>query len=101
MWQSRLAAVGLAGRMALTNYMLQVAVLDWIVSGYGLSLRVRPVFGMLGAGLLFRAEVALSRWWLARYRYGPLEWVWRSLTYGKRQPMRRAFESPVEVAATV
>ena len=100
-WQSRLAAVGLAGRMALTNYMLQVAVLDWIVSGYGLSLRVRPVLGMFGAGLLFGAEVALSRWWLARYRYGPLEWVWRSLTYGKRQPMRRAFESPVEVAATV
>jgi uncharacterized protein len=100
-WQSRLAAFGLAGRMALTNYMLQVAVLDWIVSGYGLALRVRPVLGMVGAALLFGVEVALSRWWLARYRFGPLEWVWRSLTYGRRQPMRRGVDSPVEVAAAV
>ena len=91
-WRSRLAPFALAGRMALTNYMLQVAVLDYVVSGYGLSLRVRPILGILGAALLFGAEVALSRWWLARFRYGPLEWVWRSLTYGKRQPMRRPAE---------
>jgi uncharacterized protein len=88
-WRSRLEPFGLAGRMALTNYMLQVAVLDYVVSGYGLSLRVRPVIGIFGAALLFGVEVAFSRWWLARYRYGPLEWVWRSLTYWKRQPMRK------------
>ena len=88
-WRSRLDWVGAAGRMALTNYMLQVAALDFIVSGYGLSLRLRPAAGVVAAAALFGAEVLLSRWWLARYRFGPCEWVWRSLTYGSVQPMRR------------
>ena len=75
--------------MALTNYMLQVAVLDSIVSGYGLSLRLRPAVGVIAAAALFGTEVLFSRWWLARYRFGPCEWIWRSLTYGSAQPMRR------------
>ncbi len=88
-WRSRLDWVGTAGRMALTNYMLQAAALDFIVSGYGLSLRLRPAAGMLAAAGLFAGEVLFSRWWLARYRFGPCEWIWRSLTYGSVQPMRR------------
>jgi len=36
---------------------------------------------------IFAAQMILSRWWLARYRFGPAEWVWRTLTYGQRQPM--------------
>jgi uncharacterized protein len=87
-WLRRLSAFGWAGRAALTNYMLQVAALDFIVSGYGLSLRLRPLYGMMGAALLFAAEATFSRVWLARYRFGPCEWLWRTLTYGKRQPMR-------------
>jgi uncharacterized protein len=87
-WLGRLSAFGWAGRMALTSYMLQVAALDFIVSGYGLSLKLRPLYGMVGAALLFGAMAAFSRIWLSRYRFGPCEWVWRSLTYGKRQPMR-------------
>jgi uncharacterized protein len=39
--------------------------------------------------VLFGAQVACSRWWLDRFRFGPAEWAWRSLTYGQRQPMRR------------
>ena len=89
MWRSRLAWVGAAGRMALTNYMLQAAALDYIVSKYGLSLRLRPAVGLIAAATLFAAEVLVSRWWLARYRFGPCEWIWRSLTYGSLQPMRR------------
>jgi uncharacterized protein len=88
-WRSRLDWVGSAGRMALTNYMLQAAALDFIVSGYGLSLRLRPAAGMVAAGALFAGEVLFSGWWLARYRFGPCEWIWRSLTYGSVQPMRR------------
>ena len=88
-WRSRLDWVGTAGRMALTNYMLQAATLDFIVSGYGLSLRLRPAVGMLAAAALFAGEMLVSRWWLARYRFGPCEWIWRSLTYGRAQPMRR------------
>ena len=39
--------------------------------------------------LLMAAQLAGSRWWLARYQFGPAEWLWRSLTYGRRQPLRR------------
>jgi uncharacterized protein len=43
----------------------------------------------LGAGLaLFAVSAALSRWWLVRYRFGPLEWLWRSVTYGRLQQWR-------------
>ena len=38
--------------------------------------------------LLFGAQMAFSRWWLSRYRFGPMEWLWRWMTYGARQPMR-------------
>jgi uncharacterized protein len=76
--------------MALTNYLLQVAVLDLLFSGYALHLGpVRPLVGVLLTVLVFGAEVALSHVWLARFRFGPAEWAWRSLTYGRLQPMRR------------
>ena len=87
-WERRLSAFGWAGRMALTNYLLQIAVLDLLSSGYGLALRVRPLLVPLVAALVFGLEVALSRFWLARYRLGPAEWLWRSLTYGKWQRTR-------------
>jgi uncharacterized protein len=98
-WYGRLAPIGAAGRMALTNYMLQVAAIDFIASGYGLSLKLRPLLGVVGAALLFSAEVAFSRWWLKRYLFGPCEWLWRSMTYGRLQPMRRA--RPVTVPMSV
>lgn len=87
-WGRRLSLFGWAGRMALTNYLLQIAVLDILSSGYGLSLRVRPLLVPLVAALVFGLEVGLSRLWLRRYRLGPAEWLWRSLTYGSRQRMR-------------
>jgi uncharacterized protein len=87
-WERRLSAFALVGRMALTNYLLQIAVLDVLSSGYGFGLRVRPLLVPLVAALVFALEVAFSRFWLARYRLGPAEWLWRSLTYGKRQPLR-------------
>jgi uncharacterized protein len=88
-WPGRLAVFGLAGRMALTNYMVQVAVLDTLASGYGFGLKLRPYVYVAAAILLFAAEAAMSGVWLARYRFGPLEWVWRTFTYARRQPLRR------------
>lgn len=80
------------GRMAFTNYLAQSVVLGWIFYGYGLAL-----FGRLGASAaltigvgVYAAQVAASAWWLKRYRFGPVEWLWRSLMYGKRQGMRPA-----------
>jgi uncharacterized protein len=89
-WTHRLRAFGAAGRMALTNYMLQVAVLDALASGYGLKLRLRPAAYVVAAVLLFGAEAAVSSAWLKRFRFGPLEWVWRTITYARPQPLRRA-----------
>jgi uncharacterized protein len=85
-----LQAIAPAGRMALTNYLLQSLICTTIFYGYGLGW-----FGKLGAAaalglalVVWTAEVVLSRWWLARHAFGPVEWLWRSLTYGARQPMR-------------
>jgi len=41
------------------------------------------------AVVIFLGQLLVARWWLARFRYGPLEWVWRCLTYAQRQPLRR------------
>jgi uncharacterized protein len=87
----RLRFVGNAGRMALTNYLLQIAAIDLLFSGYALGLgQIRPVIGPAVALTCFAAEALFSTAWLARFRFGPAEWLWRSLTYGRMQPMRTA-----------
>jgi uncharacterized protein len=89
-WTTRLAPIGQAGRMALTNYMLQVMVLDVLASGYGLELKLRPYYYLAAAILLFSLVTAFSSAWLTRFRFGPLEWFWRSVTYAHFQPIRKA-----------
>ncbi|WP_344705409.1 DUF418 domain-containing protein [Sphingomonas swuensis] len=81
-----------AGRMALTNYLAQSLVQSLVFTGMGFALATRfgLVFVLLFAPALFAAQVVLSRWWLARFRFGPCEWLWRSATYGRAQPMRLA-----------
>jgi uncharacterized protein len=89
-WLRRLAPFAWTGRMALTNYMIQVGILDLTFSNYGLGLSVRPLVGLTMGIALFGADVLFSRWWLARFRYGPCEWLWRSATYARWQPLRVA-----------
>jgi uncharacterized protein len=88
-WTARLALFGYAGRMALTNYMLQIVVLDVLGSGYGVHLKLRPYLYSVAAALLFLVEAAFSRAWLSRFRFGPLEWIWRMITYASVAPLRR------------
>jgi uncharacterized protein len=88
-WVERLRAFGFAGRMALTNYLLQAALFDVLASQYGFGIRVRPYLHLLLAPALFAAMAMLSRAWLARYRFGPVEWVWRCVTYARPQRLRR------------
>jgi uncharacterized protein len=88
-WLGRLAPMAWAGRMALTNYLLQIALLDVLFSGYGLDLGIRESMVLPATLALFVSEVALSRVWLGRLRFGPAEWVWRSLTYGRVEPLAR------------
>lgn len=81
-----------AGRMAFTNYLGASAVMAVIFQGWGLGLFghfMRPgmeLFVLLGWALM----LVISPWWLARFRYGPLEWLWRCLTYWRLFPLRRA-----------
>ncbi len=82
--------LGAAGRMALTNYITQSVICSLIFYGHGFGLFERV--GSLGqVGLvmaIWTLQLVWSPWWLARFRFGPLEWVWRTLTYENRQPMR-------------
>ena len=80
-----------AGQMALTNYLVQSVALGFIFYGYGLGMtgRLGPAAAALLGVALYAGQVAFSHAWLQRYRFGPVEWLWRSLTYGRRQPMRR------------
>ncbi len=87
-WLRRLAAFGWTGRMALTNYMIQIAILDLTFAKYALGLSVTPLVGLGAALALFLADAVVSRWWLTRFRYGPLEWLWRSITLARWQPWR-------------
>lgn len=59
--------------MALTNYMIQVVVLDVLASGYGIGLRLRPLDYVIAALLLFGTEACISQAWSARFRSGPLD----------------------------
>lgn len=87
-WLQRLAIFGWPGRTALTSYMVQIAVLDLTMSNYGLGLQLTRMT-LCAAGLaLFVVNAMASRWWLARMQFGPLEWVWRSITYCRLQPWR-------------
>ncbi|HZF99181.1 MAG TPA: DUF418 domain-containing protein [Pseudoxanthomonas sp.] len=87
-----LAWVAPAGRMALTNYLVQSIVCTLVFYGYGLGYfeRLPRAWQVPSALALFGLQVLASRWWLARFRFGPMEWVWRSLTYLEAQPMRAA-----------
>lgn len=90
-WLSLLAPVG---RMALTNYLAQSLVCTWIFNHYGLGLwgRVTPSGYIFGGVVLYFLQIAWSHWWLARFKFGPAEWLWRSMTYGSLQPFKIKFE---------
>lgn len=91
-WRERLAHLAAAGRMALTNYLLQsvIATTVFYSFGFGLTGRLGPALGIILALAIYSANLAFSTWWLRRFRFGPVEWLWRSLTYGHPQPMRSA-----------
>jgi uncharacterized protein len=83
----RLAAVG---QMAFSNYILQSLICSTVFYGYGVGLfgtlqRYQVYYVVLACWVI---HLTWSPWWLRHYRFGPLEWCWRSLTYWQRQPMR-------------
>jgi uncharacterized protein len=90
MWKKLFRPFAKVGQMAFSNYLLQIVIGTTIFYGYGLAL-----YGKLGCALgealaiiVFIFQVILSSWWLKKYQFGPIEWLWRSLTYSKFQPMQ-------------
>jgi uncharacterized protein len=87
------------GRMALTNYLTQSLVSTLFFYGYGASQwGLARSWQVLFVAGVFALQVAFSHWWLARYRYGPMEWVWRAFTYRRIPAMR--LSAPAAVPAT-
>ncbi|WP_448565743.1 DUF418 domain-containing protein [Thalassotalea ganghwensis] len=89
-WQKRLAHFAPMGKMALTNYIMHSVILTSIFYGYaggqfGEIARGGQMLIVIGIVVF---QVIFSKWWLAHYRFGPLEWLWRSITYKKIQSMR-------------
>ncbi|PYS49257.1 MAG: hypothetical protein DMF68_10640 [Acidobacteria bacterium] len=89
-WRRVLAFLAPVGRMALTNYLMQTIICVLIFYGYGLG-----EFGKVGAGVatliafaIFLFQIPASALWLNYFSYGPMEWVWRQLTYRKRLNLR-------------
>ncbi|HPF38385.1 MAG TPA: DUF418 domain-containing protein [Phycisphaerae bacterium] len=90
-WHRALLPFAAAGRLALTNYIGQSILCGLVFYSYGLGWIGRTHFAttfLIACGV-FSAQVVFSVVWLRFFRFGPLEWLWRSLTYGKRQPMTR------------
>ncbi len=89
-WKRWLAPLAFVGRMALTNYLLQTVICVTFFYNYGLGFygKVGPAAGIGLTLLIYGLQIPLSVWWLRRFRFGPAEWLWRTLTYGKLQPMR-------------
>jgi uncharacterized protein len=85
-WRPRLEPFVLAGRMPLTNYLLQTLIATFLFYGWGLGL-----YGKTGAAVelalalvvFFGIQVPLSRFWLRHFALGPMEYLWRVLTYGR------------------
>jgi uncharacterized protein len=90
-WQVHVKRFAAVGRMALSNYLLHSLVMTSLFYGYGLGLYGEvPRFLQQGlVAALVGLQLLVSPWWLSSFRFGPAEWLWRSLTYRQRQPMRR------------
>ena len=85
-----LQAVSAVGRTALSNYLLQTVLCTTLFYGHGFGLfgSVERTVQVAIVLAVWTVQLIASSWWVKRFRYGPMEWVWRSLTYGQLQPIR-------------
>ncbi len=100
-WRRILLPFAAVGRMALTDYLMQSVLCTLFFYHYttGLYGRIGPAIGLVPTVILYGAQVVFSNWWLKRYRFGPMEWLWRGMTYAKFPSMRKeepmsAIEAP-------
>jgi uncharacterized protein len=87
-WLQR--AMGAVGQMALTNYLMQTLICTTLFYSFGFGLYEQferyQLYGVVAA--IWLVELIWSPLWLSEFKFGPFEWVWRSLTYWQKQPMR-------------
>ncbi|RXJ02440.1 DUF418 domain-containing protein [Anaerobacillus alkaliphilus] len=83
LWLARLKFLAPVGQMALTNYLLQTVICIFLFNGYGFGFygKVTPELGILITVAIFTVQIFLSKAWMARFKYGPLERLWRLFTY--------------------
>jgi uncharacterized protein len=93
--RAALAPLAGVGRLALTVYLTQTLIFTTLFYGYGFgqAYRLGPVAVTAWAVMIFAVQVIVCQWWLKRFRFGPVEWLWRSLTYLKWQPLRLRSDS--------
>lgn len=86
-------AFSYVGRMALTNYITHsvIALLLFRLGFFGLFGNIEVWQGILLVLAIFSFQIIFSKWWLTQFKFGPLEWLWRSLTYGKLQPFKKKY----------
>lgn len=91
MWQRRLTSLVPIGQTALSCYLMQSLICAFVFHGWGLGLlgRVGPALCIPLSVAIFAAQIIASRRWLTRFRFGPFEWLWRSLTHGRQPILRR------------
>jgi len=89
-WQRLVGPLAAVGRMALSIYLAQTLMFSTLFYGYGFGQagRIGPAMVLFYAVVFFAIQILVANWWLQRFRYGPAEWLWRSLTYRQWQPMR-------------
>jgi uncharacterized protein len=91
-WRSKLMRLAPAGRMALSTYLSQSAIMTFLFYGWGLGLmlRVGPAWCIPITLAVFAGQLVVANAWLSRWQFGPVEWIWRWLTYGRFPSMRPA-----------
>jgi len=87
-WAAKLKPLVAVGRMTLTTYLTQSLICTSLFYPYGLGLYGRVSHsGMFAITIfIFSVQMAVSVWWLRRFRFRPAEWLWRTLAYGKAHP---------------
>ncbi len=99
---SHIRVLAAPGRMALTNYLMQSLICVTVFYGFGLGWWGLPrAQQVLFVAVVYAAQIAFSHWWLARFRYGPMEWLWRGFTYRQVPPLRIAGASVVARSRTI
>jgi uncharacterized protein len=95
-------ALAAVGQMAFTNYLLQSVITSVVFLGWGFAFAGQLDYAeqLLVVAAIWAFQLAVSPVWLRRYRFGPVEWLWRSLTYMQVQPMRRGMPTSPQLGST-